>query len=129
MIKNITNLCIPLAAILILGCGKSTGPTAPTTMGSVEITVATKSADIDVDPDGYGVMIDGVLSQAIGPNTTVTIGSLSTGGHFVVLIGVAANCSVGSQNPRYVDVIADKATLVSFPVTCGSIDDSGSWEW
>lgn len=137
MIKNITNLCIPLAAILILGCGKSTvptaptAPTAPTTTGSIEITVSTKSAAIDLDPDGYSVMIDtAVQLQAIGTNTTVTIGSLSTGRHFVALIGVAANCFViGSQSPRYVDVIADKASPVSFPVTCTPLDDGGWWDW
>jgi hypothetical protein len=91
--------------------------------------VATTSADIDVDPYGYSLMIDGVPSQAIGANAIVTIGALSSGGHFVALMGVAANCTVGSQNPRYVDVIADKAALLSFPVTCTSIDDGGWWDW
>ena len=146
-----------LAAILTLGCdnnstGPSTGPATKPTTGSIEITVATKSADIDVDPDGYSLHIGGAgsgdelspgefrslfallrdsESRAVGVNAIVTVAALPTGRHIVQLDGLAANCWVGSANPRWVDVTTDNVTLVSFPVTCTSIviDDGGWWDW
>ena len=122
---------VGLAAILSAGCdNRSTGPVAEPT-GAIEVTVVTTSADIDVDPDGYSLIIDDRPSQAIGANAIVTIGALSTGRHLVGLDGVAANCTAGSLYRRYVDVTADKAALVSFPVTCTSIviDDGSWWDW
>jgi uncharacterized metal-binding protein len=121
---------VGLAAILSAGCDyRSTGPVAEAT-GAIEVTVVTTSADIDLDPDGYSLMIDDRPSQAIGANAIVTIGALSTGRHLIGLDGVAANCTAGSLYRRYVDVTADKAALISFTVTCTPQSDGDSpWDY
>lgn len=123
---HITHYClgaafVGLGAILSLGCDNNS--TAPVTMGAIEITVATSSADIDVDPDGYLLSIDGAPGPPIGLNATMTIGSIPTGRHVTRLYGVASNCSVSPGNPRFVDVVEDKAASVSFLVTCIPTDN------
>jgi len=75
-----------LAAILTLGCDDSRGPEPPNApaaaaKGAIEITVSTEGADIDIDPDGYTVTINGLninggSSRVVAANTTVTMGAL-----------------------------------------------------
>lgn len=123
---------LALAAILTLGCGDSTGPLAPAPppTGAIEVTVLTESASVDVDPDGYTLSVDGGSSQAVGVNATVTIGALSTGTHLLRLDGLAVNCSVSGANPRSVDVIVDeRASPVSFSVTCVTTTGKGDWDY
>lgn len=105
-----------LAAILTLGCDNSTGPTT----GAIAVTVSTAGANIDLDPDGYTLSIDGGPGQAVAVNAAVTIADLPTGNHLVRLDGLAPNCSVSGTNPRSVDVIAssDASSPVSFSVSC-----------
>jgi hypothetical protein len=118
-----------LGALLTLGCDDSTGSATPVT-GTIEITVSTASADIDIDPDGYTLSIDGRPGQAVGVNAVVTIGSLPSGKHLVQLHGLAPNCSVGGSNPRSVDVITDEvASAVTFSVSCIGKSDTGAGEW
>jgi hypothetical protein len=144
MIKNIVSFLrayhapksLGLAAILTLGCDDSIGPPAPTT-GSIEITVSTAGENIDVDPDGYILSIDGVpalrrwlAARSVGVNATLTVGSLPTGRYLVRLDGLAANCSVSSPNPRSVDVTADEAAFpVPFSVTCLTKTGTGAGDW
>src|SRR5205823_172875 len=71
----------------------SCAPTAPTT-GSLRSTPTRRSSDLDLDPDGYTVTLDGATSRAIGDNGTTTFSGLAPGSHTVVLSGMAANCSV-----------------------------------
>jgi hypothetical protein len=117
-----------IAAILSLGCHKNpTEPATPKT-GALEITVSTSSADTDIDANGYRLSIDGWYTYTISVNDTVTIGPLATGRHLVQLYDLAPNCSVGSADWRFVDVIEDKEASVSFGVTCGALGDQG-WDY
>jgi hypothetical protein len=118
-----------LAVIVTVGCDDSTGPALPTT-GAIEITVST-SANIDIDPDGYALSIDGGPGQAVGVNATVMISALPSGKHLIRLDGLAPNCSVTGTNPRSVDVIADEAASpVSFSVSCrATTDGAGGWDY
>ena len=121
---------IGLTAILALGCGgDSTGPTAQTT-GAIEVFVSTASTDIDVDPDGYTVNIDGRLGQTVGVNALLTIGTLVPGTHVIRLDDLASNCSVRGPNPLSVYVFSGKAPLsVTFYVGCSAKDGSGGGDW
>ena len=115
-------LLLGLAVILSSGCD-STGPTTvPTENVPIAVTVSTTGANIDLDPDGYTLSVDGGSGQAVGVNATVTIADLPTGNHLVRLDGVASNCSVAGTNPRSLDVInGDKAASpvsVLFSVSC-----------
>jgi Tol biopolymer transport system component len=86
----------------------------PTT-GKLRITAATSGPS--PDPDGYAVAIDGTAGGALGANEAITI-SLPTGGHAVVLTGVAENCSVVEGLSRDISVTGGATTDVTFAVTC-----------
>jgi dipeptidyl aminopeptidase/acylaminoacyl peptidase len=121
---------IGLATILTQGCGDSTAPTiggAPggppaggATTGAIKVEVETAGASSDVDHDGYTMSIDGGPDQVLPIQASITIADLPAGNHLVRLGGVASNCSVGSTNPRSVDVVANAAapSVVSFVVSC-----------
>jgi hypothetical protein len=116
------------AAILTLGCDDSTGPAQPT--GAIQITVSTKGANIDIDPDGYTLSIDHGPGQAVAVNAAVTIGALPSGRHRVRLDGLASNCSVSGTNPRVVEVIAGRsAAPLSFAVSCFAPGGGGGWDY
>jgi probable HAF family extracellular repeat protein len=117
-ICDFTAILLGFSIILSSGCHE---PTASTS-GAIAVTVSTAGANIDLDPDGYALSVDGGPGKAVGVNATVTVADLPTGNHQVRLDGVASNCSVADTNPRSVDVIDyDKApSLVSvlFSVSC-----------
>lgn len=94
----------------------------PATTGSLRVTTATTGAD--PDPDGFRFSIDDVQEQPIGSNATVDISGLAAGPHTIRLLGEAANCSIGGDNPRTIDVPAGGIVDVSYAVTCTSATGS-----
>jgi hypothetical protein len=118
-----------IAAILTLGCGDSTGPTTT----AIRLMVVTGGEDVDGDPDGYILTVDGGPGEAIANQHSVTLTDLPTGTHEVRLSGVAPNCSVDGTNARSFDVESRHGTTpltVIFIVQCapntGSIRVSAS---
>jgi len=95
-----------------------------TTTGTLDVTASTTGAN--PDPDGYTVVVDGSVTQAIGVNGTVTFPGLSVGNHTVQLTGLASNCAVNGANPLTVNLSSGSTVQVSFAVDCpvitGSID-------
>jgi hypothetical protein len=91
---------------------------APTT-GS--IAVSTTTGGQDLDPDGYTLQLDGADKGAIGTTATVTLDQLTPAAHSVGLAGVAANCSVGGDNPRAVTVVAGNAAPAAFTISCTAL--------
>jgi hypothetical protein len=86
------------------------------TLGSVAVTTTTTGHDLD--PNGYGLSVDGGGSQSIGTDATLTVSGLTSGTHSFALSGMAANCSVTGDNPRDVTVSAEQTTSTSFQVEC-----------
>jgi hypothetical protein len=121
---------VGLTATLSLGCGgDSTEPIAQTT-GAIEVSVSTVSTDIDVDPNGYTLNIDGRLGPTVGVNAMLSIGTLLPGAHFIQLDDLAPNCSVRGPNPLPVYVFSGKAPqTVTFLVGCSAKDGSGGGDW
>jgi Tol biopolymer transport system component len=110
--------CLGMAAAVVAflsACGRDNGVTPPTE-GSIEVTVATTG--VDIDPDGYSLLLDGGSAQAVGINGTVVFSAVSAGSHEVTLQGLAGNCSVAESNPRTVSVTGGQAAQVGFTVTC-----------
>ncbi|HET6639033.1 MAG TPA: hypothetical protein VFH82_09660 [Gemmatimonadota bacterium] len=87
--------------------------------GALEITTAT-SGD-DQDPDGYTFAVDGGSAQAVGTNAVVTVQDLALGDHQVSLSGVAANCTVGGDNPRTVSISSGATAQTTFSITCEAL--------
>jgi hypothetical protein len=130
--NHLTGTFLGFAAILTLACSDSIGPPAPPT-GALAITVVTSGAAIDVDPDGYTIIIDGGAAVAIAVSGAVTIVNLATGNHSVRLDGLTPNCSISGTNPRYAAVTAGgSASLIAFDVSCVATPfggDPSPWDY
>src|SRR3954471_10173463 len=101
------------------------GPGPGPAPGTLTVTATTSGSNLD--PDGYGVTLDGGASQPLGINATLTVPNIPTSSHQVELIGVALNCTVSGTNPRNVTVAAGKTASVAFKVTCSEpTPDAGS---
>ena len=88
------------------------------------LVVGTNTTGVDLDADGYTVLVDG-SSQPVATNGSVTFTGLTTGSHSVVLSGAAQNCTVSGANPQSGTVTAGGMTSVTFSLSCAPIG-SGS---
>jgi hypothetical protein len=94
----------------------SDDPLAPTT-GTIRVQIATSGSDFD--PDGYEVVLDDVAQRQVPANGgVVAIESLMPGAYVVELASVADNCQSAGSNPRTVNVVAARTTVVAFNVGC-----------
>lgn len=113
-----------LAAVLVMGCDDSTGPTAT----AIHAVVFTSGAVIDRDPDGYTLSIDGEPPQVLGAFDDATFADITPGTHLLHLGGLAANCFAVGENPRPVDIpesrLGSAVVTVSFVVQC--VPNTGS---
>jgi Tol biopolymer transport system component len=85
--------------------------------GSIQVRVSTTGTGLD--PDGYTLLLDGVVNGPFGPNDERTLPGLAAGQHTVELRGLAPTCAV-VDNPRAVTVTGGATADVTFAVTCGS---------
>lgn len=95
--------------------------------GSLHITAVTQGSSPDLD--GYTTCIDPVVDSlgtttcgdqgSVSANATVTM-TVDTGAHSIQLTGVAANCTVTSDNPQTVHVAPGQTATVQFVFACAS---------
>jgi hypothetical protein len=115
---GVIRFLIPSLAVGVAGllsCGeKDVGPSEP--RSELDVVVTTTGDDIDID--GYRVVLDGVRSQPIGVNGTVSFTGLTAGSHTVELSDIAGNCSPTGPNPRTVTLPPDAGTTLSMTITC-----------
>ena len=83
----------------------------------VSLLVRTQTNGQDLDPDGYALSVDGAGAGPIATNGSASL-ALSPGDHSVELTGVAANCTVGGDNPRTVTLPINAGAETLFEVTC-----------
>lgn len=119
-----------LAAISFLlaagACGEK-GPTEPTT-GTVLVTASVSG--VDVDADGFNIMVDGGSSQRVSSGSSATFPNLSAGQHVVQIDDVADNCTVDGGLVKSVTVTAGQTATVGFSINCEAIDIiSGTWNY
>ncbi|MEP7226284.1 MAG: kelch repeat-containing protein [Gemmatimonadales bacterium] len=113
---------VPLLAVAAaLACGGESLVVPPTT-GTVGVTTATIGAEPDAD--GYLVQLDGGAEQSVGASAGLQIEGVTPGTHAVQLAGVAANCTVGGENPRTVSITAGETATAAFEVTCSATTGS-----
>jgi Tol biopolymer transport system component len=88
--------------------------------GAVRITVITTGQDLD--PDGYVVLVDEVLTggRSINANGTLVIGNLRTGIRVLTLVGVAPNCALANGS-RSVAVSPNDTIDVAFTSSCSNM--------
>jgi Bacterial Ig domain len=88
------------------------------TSGGVVITTVTTGAA--PDPDGYGVVLDGVDQGLIPANGQLSLTGLALGSHVVGLSGLAGNCSLQGDNLRAVTVAPGSSAAVDYAITCSA---------
>lgn len=95
------------------GDGITGGPSG--SGGSIRVSVSTNG--VDLDPDGYATVVDGVATESIERDGTVTL-QVSRGRHTVELSDVANNCSVRGQPSLAVNVEGGGTASASFELDC-----------
>ena len=95
-------------------CNDATSPTT----GKAEITVTVSG--LDVDPDGYQVMVDGNPATTIAGPKSVTL-DLSLGQHAITLAGLASNCTLQSPVVQEITVSPLDTAKTSFAVVCTAL--------
>jgi len=120
---------VGFVVMMTLGCDGSNGPTTgPPATGAIRITVSTEGADPDLDTDGYRITVDGRSGWDIGVRGAVTIDHLTQTSHFVILNGLASNCSVAASNERWVDVVAGGLAELAYSVKCDPMPTDCGWD-
>ena len=82
--------------------------------------VHTGTSGVELDTDGYSLVIDAGVGRPIGTNASLEIASLSDGAHTVDLLEVAPNCEIQGVNPRTVTTLSGSTADVTFDVECAA---------
>src|SRR5256885_1535353 len=98
----------------------SSGPASQLGLVTGALTVSTTTSGSNLDPDGYTVTVDVLLSSSpIAPNGSVTFTDVPPGVAVVTLSGVAGNCTVTTGNPQVVTVPIGGTAGAAFSIDCG----------
>ena len=125
--SRLRTLLLWAAPLTWLGCGGDGGGT-DVVLPALSVTTSTQG--VELDPDGYSLLIDATESQPVGVSATLVVERLSDGDHTLELAGLAANCSAQGANPRTISVHSGSTASTAFQVVCaatvGSIEVSTS---
>ena len=113
------NLLLGSVLLVLAGIGVACGGENLVGPNAGTLEVISSTVGVEVDADGYTVEIDGGAAQPLAPNATLRHAEVAAGPHTILLAGVAANCTVGGENPRPFVISAGQTATVSFAVACG----------
>lgn len=102
--------------LLAIAACSSTDLPENSPLGSLKVTTVTGGTG--TDPDGYNLMLDSVVSVAIGTNGSATVPNLTPGDIVVELTNVAGNCTVSDPQRRTLTIQDDVITQAVFAVNC-----------
>lgn len=105
---------VALAGVVAAGCGDD--DPAPPTTGDILI-IAVTTGDLP-DADGYTVTVDGNSVGAVDANGELRISDQTPATYLVGLTDIAANCTVGGDNPRDLVLVAGLTVSETFNVDC-----------
>jgi len=112
--RNAARLALLPVAVAACG-GDASGPGHDPGSGVLEITVTTTG--VELDPDGYTLVVSGGTLQGIEIQSVVQVG-VGDAPVSVELLQVSDNCSVAGENPRTVTVSLGDTVRTTFAVTC-----------
>jgi hypothetical protein len=99
------------------------GPQGPTPVAfevncpAVGARVTITTTGLDIDQDGYRVVVDGI-DQAPIPSNAVAFIRSEAGSRTIALNGLAPNCTSAGPVSQTVTIVPDQATPVEFAVVC-----------
>jgi WD40 repeat protein len=108
---------VGMVAVVLMsaGCGDdSSGPVLR------DLVITTATTGLDIDPDGYLVIVEELGSRPIGPSGSVTFEGVPDRPYIVELTSVAENCQVAGDNPRTVVPGPDQGLTGRFELSCVS---------
>ncbi len=82
------------------------------------ITVTTTG--LDIDPDGYHVVVDGSDEGSVPANGTV-LTQLDPGTRMLALTGLSPNCTILGAGSRSVTIVANEVAPIEFAVVCTAV--------
>jgi TolB protein len=85
------------------------------------LRVTTASAGLDVDPDGYRIILDGAEAATVAPSGSTLLPGLRAGPHSIGLAGIAGNCALGLPRVHEVNVAFGVEAAADFSVRCGLV--------
>jgi hypothetical protein len=102
-----------VVGIAMTACENGSGP--PEADGEARISVTTTGLDLDLD--GYRVIVEGVDRGSISPNGTMQI-RLDAGPRSFALTGIDANCTPDGSGARQATIAEGQVVQVDFTVIC-----------
>ena len=91
-----------------------------TPLARIQVTATTTG--VDLDPNGYAVVLSGpglpATSYDVPSNGIALIGPILPGDYEMTLTGIALNCDGGAPNPRTVTAAAGDTAKTQFDVGC-----------
>ena len=98
-----------------LACGQGEDLLAP---ASGALRVSTLSTGVDLDADGYTIIVDQADGMPLGTNDVLELASVPPGDHAVALTEIADNCIVAGDNPRTVAIFDQETSNLDFRISC-----------
>ena len=114
-----TALSATVVSLAAASCGRSE-PLQIDTQDPGTLEVTTLTTGVTLDPDGYRVTLDEMLSQSIGINASIKFSGLTARTYNPTLTDVASNCEVTGENPKPISVTPGQTSRVEFDVECSS---------
>jgi hypothetical protein len=105
-------LCALFAVGIALSCSDS--PTAPP--ASIRVNISTSG--VDLDEDGYEIVVDAGTPIKVGNYASVLVPDVEGGTHVILLRGIAENCVSSSGPSQSVTVEAGATAQVEFALDC-----------
>ncbi|HYF40349.1 MAG TPA: hypothetical protein VD930_11715, partial [Gemmatimonadales bacterium] len=112
----IRTLLLWAAPVAWLGCGGGGG----TDVVLPSLSVTTTTEGVELDSDGYSLLVDGGSGRPIGATATLVIEQLAEGQHTLELSGLAANCVAQGDNPRTITIQSGATARADFAVRCAA---------
>ena len=79
--------------------------------------ITTTSTGLDIDSDGFRLVVDGTDRGTIGPNDSV-LTRINPGDRTIALTAVASNCTLEGSSPRTVAIVDREVASIEFEVVC-----------
>ena len=123
--RSVSVRALGLPTLLLIGCGGSgdEAPTAPPpplpAPPRYTLVVETLTEGVDIDPDGYSVVVDGSI-LGIAASGSIAIHDLVLGSHQVIIDALAPNCRLPRVNSPSLLPLPDEAWEETRDVYVGS---------